>query len=470
VAERSLQAHYAELARIGVEARIEAGQVLWHEGDPGDTVALLLDGAMEVVYKSAESEEEVVLRTLEGGAVVGELAGTDGRARSATVRARTPCRLLKIPAAEFRQLLRRRPDILEELYWLQVERVRSLTRLVSKTHQRAITDPLTGLYNFGFFRERLSIEVDRAAQTGDLVSLVIFDIDHFKNYNDSNGHEEGNVALATVAGIIKEHGTPRRHRGPLWGRGVRRPALWRHARGSGALRRDGAAGGREHVFRRGAAAAGGTRDGQRGSGHVSLGRAIGRGARQGLGRQPLQGQGRRTEPRRGLGDGGAGGRGFAPGLRRRGLAVLAVAALAQAASSSSAEIPNALVVLEVLVPAQPGDVPAAAPPRFVLMEDGTVYVGGTRDVRVGKLESSEQKDLDRRIGEVRKLPLTGVMTVGPGNERRHLFLKKGRALEMVLSGDPADPPASCARWPRSSPTWSGSSIRVSVPTSRPRSR
>jgi len=41
VAERSLQAHYAELARIGVEARIEAGQVLWHEGDPGDTVALL---------------------------------------------------------------------------------------------------------------------------------------------------------------------------------------------------------------------------------------------------------------------------------------------------------------------------------------------------------------------------------------------------------------------------------------------
>jgi diguanylate cyclase (GGDEF)-like protein len=206
VAERSLQAHYAELARIGVEARIEAGQVLWHEGDPGDTVALLLDGAMEVVYKSAESEEEVVLRTLEGGAVVGELAGTDGRARSATVRARTPCRLLKIPAAEFRQLLRRRPDILEELYWLQVERVRSLTRLVSKTHQRAITDPLTGLYNFGFFRERLSIEVDRAAQTGDLVSLVIFDIDHFKNYNDRNGHEEGNVALTTVAGIIRNTG------------------------------------------------------------------------------------------------------------------------------------------------------------------------------------------------------------------------------------------------------------------------
>ena len=206
MAERSLQAYYPELARIGAEARIEEGDVLWREGDPGDTVALLLEGTLEVVHKPPDAEEEVVLRILEGGAVVGELAGTDGRARSATVRARTPCRLLVIPASEFRLLLRRRPDILEELYWLQVERVRSLTRLVSKTHQRAITDPLTRLYNFGFFRERVSIEVDRAAQTGDLVSLVIFDIDHFKNYNDHNGHEEGNVALTTVAEIIKSTG------------------------------------------------------------------------------------------------------------------------------------------------------------------------------------------------------------------------------------------------------------------------
>ena len=138
--------------------------------------------------------------------MVGELAGSDGRARSATVRARTPCQLLKIPAPAFRLLLRQRPDILEELYWLQIERVRSLTRLVSKTHQRAITDPLTRLYNFGFFRERLSIEVDRAAQTGDLVSVVMFDIDHFKNYNDNNGHEEGNVALTAVSDMIKSTG------------------------------------------------------------------------------------------------------------------------------------------------------------------------------------------------------------------------------------------------------------------------
>ena len=79
----------------------------------------LLDGSLEVVHEPAEGEA-VVLRTLDTGAVVGELASTDGRARSATVRAVTPCRLLKIPAPDFRNLLRRRPDILEELYWMQV--------------------------------------------------------------------------------------------------------------------------------------------------------------------------------------------------------------------------------------------------------------------------------------------------------------------------------------------------------------
>lgn len=200
--ERRLQAFYPELVRLGGEARLGSGAVLWREGDPGDSVAVLLEGLLEVVHEGPGGEE-VVLRTLESGAVVGEIASTDGRTRSATVRARTPCRVLKVPAPEFRALLRRRPEILEELYWLQVERVRALTRQVTRTHHRAITDPLTHLYNFGFFRERLDIEIERARHTSDPVSLIIFDIDHFKHYNDTNGHQEGNGVLVSVAEILK---------------------------------------------------------------------------------------------------------------------------------------------------------------------------------------------------------------------------------------------------------------------------
>jgi len=114
-----------------------------------------------------------------------------------------------------------------------------------------------------------------------------------------------------------------------------------------------------------------------------------------------------------------------------------IVAAGRAAARAEAEIPGAVVVLEVLVPAQPGDLPQSAPPRFVLMEDGTVYVGGTRDVMTGRLDGPELKDLERRIGDARKLPLTGMVALGPGSDRRHLFLKKGRALDMTITGDPA---------------------------------
>jgi diguanylate cyclase (GGDEF)-like protein len=178
--------------------------VLWKEGDPGDSVAFLREGTLEVVNEAAEAEE-VVLRTVEAGAVVGEIS-TDGSNRSATVRARTPCLILKVPAPAFRQFARDEPEFLERLFWTQVDRVRSLTREVTRTHQKAITDALTRLYNHGFFRQRLEIELDRARETGDQVSLVIFDIDHFKKYNDTYGHEEGNEVLVGVAQIMKRIG------------------------------------------------------------------------------------------------------------------------------------------------------------------------------------------------------------------------------------------------------------------------
>jgi diguanylate cyclase (GGDEF)-like protein len=146
------------------------------------------------------------LRTLEAGAVLGEIASLDGRPRSATVKACSPCRVVRVQAREFRALLHRRPDLLEELFLTQVDRVRSLTRQVTRNHHRAITDPLTRLYNYGFFRERLEIELDRARHTGDLVALAMFDIDHFKSFNDVHGHQEGNVVLQTVAKILRETG------------------------------------------------------------------------------------------------------------------------------------------------------------------------------------------------------------------------------------------------------------------------
>ena len=193
---------FQDLYALGKEEALVAGSVLWREGDRGEEVVLLLDGVLDVVHEPPTGEL-IVIRSLEPGAIVGELASLDGRERSAAVRAVTACRILRVPGREFRDLVARRHDIVLELFWQQVDRVRSLTGRVTQTHRAAITDSLTSLYNFGFFRERLEMEVERARATHDPLSLVVFDIDHFKQYNDRMGHAAGNEALVKVAAAIR---------------------------------------------------------------------------------------------------------------------------------------------------------------------------------------------------------------------------------------------------------------------------
>jgi diguanylate cyclase (GGDEF)-like protein len=197
--------YFDDLVRLGSETEAAPGWFLWHEGDPGDSVVLVLSGTLDVVHQTSDGDE-IVLRTVEPGAILGEIACLDGQPRSAAVRCHDPCRIVAIPAPAFRELVTRRPDILADLFWQQIDRVRSLTQQVTQHHRQAILDPLTGLYNFGFFRDRLKLEVERARATADPISLALFDIDHFKHYNDTFGHQKGNQALIRIATTIKEAG------------------------------------------------------------------------------------------------------------------------------------------------------------------------------------------------------------------------------------------------------------------------
>jgi diguanylate cyclase (GGDEF)-like protein len=195
----------ALLSQLGHPTELAAGQWLWREGDPGHDVVVLAEGTLQVVHEGPDGEL-VILRELQPGAVLGEIAFLDGRPRSAGVRAATPCRIARIAATEFRDLLRQRPEVLEALLLQQIQVVRSLTVQVTRTHRRAITDPLTRLYNVGFFGERLELELERARETADPVSVAMFDIDHFKHYNDAHGHQQGNLALVQVADLLRGSG------------------------------------------------------------------------------------------------------------------------------------------------------------------------------------------------------------------------------------------------------------------------
>jgi hypothetical protein len=150
---------------------------------------------------------------------------------------------------------------------------------------------------------------------------------------------------------------------------------------------------------------------------------------------------------------------------RRWTVALAVL-LPALASAAPLQLPQAVVILEVVEPMGPGLVPEAAPPRFVLLEDGQVFVGGTRSLATAKLDPETRRTLERRIADVRKLPLSGTMSFGAGAQRYRLFLKKGRPIDMALSGDPAGAPAvvqPLAQLVRDLASWGHADLRPYTP-------
>ncbi len=77
-------------------------------------------------------------------------------------------------------------------------------RLISLTKQASITDALTGIYNRRFFVETLEKQMSFAKRHKEPLSLLIADLDYFKNLNDTYGHTAGDRALQQVSTILKD--------------------------------------------------------------------------------------------------------------------------------------------------------------------------------------------------------------------------------------------------------------------------
>ena len=77
-------------------------------------------------------------------------------------------------------------------------------KIFQQTQQQTSVDELTQLYNYRYFMKSLNNETKRAQRYHTPLSLVLFDVDEFKYYNDHNGHLTGNKALKKLARLIKQ--------------------------------------------------------------------------------------------------------------------------------------------------------------------------------------------------------------------------------------------------------------------------
>ncbi len=84
------------------------------------------------------------------------------------------------------------------------ERTHELAEANTRLAQLAVTDGLTGLYNHRHFHERLTLEVERSQRSGLPLSLLMLDVDHFKQFNDTFGHPSGDEVLRQLARVLAD--------------------------------------------------------------------------------------------------------------------------------------------------------------------------------------------------------------------------------------------------------------------------
>lgn len=78
-------------------------------------------------------------------------------------------------------------------------------RLRETLRNESVRDALTGLYNRRFMEETLEIEERRALRHGTAIGVIMLDIDHFKRFNDTYGHEAGDAVLRAIGQFLQDH-------------------------------------------------------------------------------------------------------------------------------------------------------------------------------------------------------------------------------------------------------------------------
>jgi diguanylate cyclase len=93
---------------------------------------------------------------------------------------------------------------LEERLTLSKDEISNLQQSLEAIRAESLTDPLTGLGNRKYFDRMIEMAVQNALASNEPLSLLMFDIDHFKSFNDSYGHLTGDQVLRLVGQSLKQ--------------------------------------------------------------------------------------------------------------------------------------------------------------------------------------------------------------------------------------------------------------------------
>ena len=179
-------------------------EVLISAGQPNEFLYLVPSGRLSIHLDSANGP---AVASLEAGESAGEMSVIDDRPASAYVVADVATRVLVVDEELMWMLTEASHAVSNNLLHTLVRRIREGNDVIRHDREQlrkyqfqATVDVTTGLFNRYWLQKMLPRQMNRARSNNSNLALLMIDIDHFKQFNDTHGHVTGDYALQFVGG------------------------------------------------------------------------------------------------------------------------------------------------------------------------------------------------------------------------------------------------------------------------------
>jgi len=207
------QEELAELEAVLQAVELPADSRLFREGDPGDELFLVRSGRVSVTV-NVPGGEEVEVAEFGPGQFFGEMSIFDHAPRSANCSTSEDTSLLSMKGVDFDRLLSHHPRIAVKVMYRMLgiisERLQNSSEFLSEMVQwgedarrRAITDEFTGLFNRRFLDQAIEEQFAKHKAARKPLSVIMFDLDHFRNINETYSPEVGDRVIKAVVPVLR---------------------------------------------------------------------------------------------------------------------------------------------------------------------------------------------------------------------------------------------------------------------------
>lgn len=186
-----------------------AGETLLSPLSMNQEIFVLLTGELIICL---QGNVEHTIARIQPGDCVGEISLIDDRPPSAYVKTASQSSLLAIHRTLLTKMFERQPVLAVNLLKLLADRFRQNTdvlvgsiELQQEYRDKSERDALTGLHNRSWMNEVFPRQMQLSERIGQKVTMMMIDVDNFKNINDSYGHLVGDKALIHLTSVVRKN-------------------------------------------------------------------------------------------------------------------------------------------------------------------------------------------------------------------------------------------------------------------------